>query len=184
MRIALPHHNRIRHAMVGFHGSWHDSRAFSQSTICKEPGLHFSKDEFVSGDSAYACTPTCIPVYKKPRNGTLSEKSEFFNYRISSGRVYSEHGYGMLKGKFPSLRDLRIMITCDKDHAFACHWIEACLILHNLCIDDDFHDEAWLLYGRDDEDEGQGRAQAAGPDVGSGFAKRDTLRDELWAKDH
>ncbi|KAG2066576.1 hypothetical protein BDR04DRAFT_970675, partial [Suillus decipiens] len=54
-----------------------------------------------------------------------------FNKHLSSQHIAVEHAFGMLKGRFPSLRDL----PPEQDiHDTYCT-VEALLVLHNLCID-------------------------------------------------
>ena len=40
----------------------------------------------------------------------------------------------MLKGRFQSLRELRLNIRKEKDVQIAVHWIQCCIILHNMII--------------------------------------------------
>ena len=47
---------------------------------------------------------------------------------------YSEHAIGLLKGRFQSLRELRIQITLPKHHRWAIHFIRCCITLHNLVV--------------------------------------------------
>jgi hypothetical protein len=47
-------------------GSIHDSTAFATSHIAQEPASFFAADEWMWADSAYACHPWCIPLFKKP----------------------------------------------------------------------------------------------------------------------
>jgi hypothetical protein len=42
---------------------------------------------------------------------------------------------GALKGRWQSLRGLRISINRKRDHGQACQWIRMCILLHNLVID-------------------------------------------------
>jgi len=48
--------------------------------------------------------------------------------------VQSEHAIGILKGRFQSLKELRIQISSHQKHEYAKLWIICCLILHNLII--------------------------------------------------
>lgn len=41
---------------------------------------------------------------------------------------------GLLKGRFQSLRELRIQILSRKQHMWALMWIRTCIVLHNLII--------------------------------------------------
>ena len=47
-------------------------------------------------------------------------------------RIRSEHAIGFLKGRFQSLRDLRILIQNEKTHKSAVYWALACAVLHSF----------------------------------------------------
>jgi hypothetical protein len=49
-------------------------------------------------------------------------------------RIRSEHAIGFLKGRFHSLKHLRIRIVDEKSHRFATYWIAACVTLHAFAI--------------------------------------------------
>jgi hypothetical protein len=49
-------------------------------------------------------------------------------------RIRSEHAIGFLKGRFPSLKNLRINITDEPSHIFATYWIAACIGLHSFAM--------------------------------------------------
>ncbi|GAV10089.1 hypothetical protein RvY_19659 [Ramazzottius varieornatus] len=57
----------------------------------------------------------------------------------------------MLKGRFQSLKALRLRIKNKKDHEFAVYWIRTCCMLHNMLLDDEY-DEEWTV--EDDGDDG------------------------------
>ncbi|KAG2739594.1 hypothetical protein P692DRAFT_201688843, partial [Suillus brevipes Sb2] len=85
-------------------------------------------------DSAYPLEPWCIPPFKKPHNGRLTNDQRTFNFHLSSICVHVEHTFAALKGRFQSLRDLRRNIHSENDLRTAVHWIQCCLILHNMII--------------------------------------------------
>lgn len=60
--------------------------------------------------------------------------NEFFNHRVSRVRVRSEHAVGYLKGRFQSLRGLRISINKAEHIQYATSWIQACIRLHNFAM--------------------------------------------------
>ncbi|KIK18703.1 hypothetical protein PISMIDRAFT_42319, partial [Pisolithus microcarpus 441] len=49
-------------------------------------------------------------------------------------RVRVEHAFAALKGRFQSLRELRLKVTRDEDLHVAIYWIMCCMILHNMII--------------------------------------------------
>lgn len=64
--------------------------------------------------------------------------------------IWSEHAVGALKGRFQSLRGLRLNINTCKHHE--AEWIRTCLILHNLILhhepaSDDLQEYEWFLDG-------------------------------------
>lgn len=125
--------------------------------IARFPHRYFTAPEYISADSAYACTETVIPVYKKPKGTMLTKDEDNFNYMVSIARVLTEHCYGILKGKWQSLRDLRFVLNDISDNERVNDWIDACLILHNLTLDD-WVEAAWLDGNGADDDDGNGLA--------------------------
>ena len=77
-----------------------------------------------------------------------------FNQRLSSVRIMSEHAFGMLKGRFPSLKEM----GPHRDIQEMYKALEVMMILHNICIDwNDKPEEIWGYdpvdhWGDDDED--------------------------------
>jgi DDE superfamily endonuclease len=66
---------------------------------------------------------------------TLGPTEEMFNIALSKPRTSSEHTIGMLKGRFPWLRNIRMAITEDKNSLKTIlKYIDCCVILHNLLI--------------------------------------------------
>ena len=61
--------------------------------------------------------------------GTRVTQQRYFNKRLCSARVVSEHAYGTLKGCW---RILYKKVDCDMDNIQAI--IMACILLHNICI--------------------------------------------------
>ncbi|KAJ6538041.1 hypothetical protein B0H19DRAFT_1270413 [Mycena capillaripes] len=49
-------------------------------------------------------------------------------------RIRSEHAIGFLKGRFQSLKSLRVSIKDKKTHKFATYWIAACIGVHAFAM--------------------------------------------------
>jgi len=45
-----------------------------------------------------------------------------------------EHAFAALKGRFQSLRELRLRLKKDNDLHVAIYWIMCCMILHNMVV--------------------------------------------------
>ena len=70
--------------------------------------------------------------YKKPLRDLPD--NEFFNNHLSILCIQSEHAIGFLKGRFASLKDLRIDIRNEKSHKFTTYWIACCIGLHTFAM--------------------------------------------------
>jgi hypothetical protein len=56
-----------------------------------------------------------VTSYRKPRGATLPREEEVFNYAMKKLCVISEHiTIGILKGRFPCLRQMRTVIKENK----------------------------------------------------------------------
>ncbi|XP_033973795.1 putative nuclease HARBI1 [Trematomus bernacchii] len=100
-------------------GSVHDSRIFSESSLCHklEQGL-FSG--VLLGDRGYACQPFLMTLYPNPGEGPQTS----FNVAHAKTRVRIEMTFGILKARFTCLRGLRVAPER------ACRIITACVVLH------------------------------------------------------
>ena len=127
------------HTYVGWPGSVHNARIFSNSDLYAkgESGelmpnrrKHINNVDVpvtILGDAAYPMLTWIIKPY--PGTGTLSRKQCHFNYRLSQARKVVECAFGRLKGRWRCLLkrndcELNIVSTI----------VNACCILHNLCV--------------------------------------------------
>ena len=130
---------RFMWAAVGAAGSTHDSRLLRNSKIYSDinNGLVFpNKSVNLSsygeipfttvGDSAF---PSNLWLLKPYNECTRILKQRYFNKRLCSARVVSEHAYGMLKGRW---RILYKKTECHLDNISLL--IMTCIALHNICI--------------------------------------------------
>jgi hypothetical protein len=70
-------------------------------------------------------------IYRPEKN---EEGNETFNYHLSKVRIRSEHCVGFLKGRWSSLRGLRVAINGEKGLQYASLWIVACINLHAFAM--------------------------------------------------
>jgi hypothetical protein len=73
-----------------------------------------------------------VSPYKKPERD-LPDNEEF-NKHVSRVRIRSEHAIGFLKGRFHSLKNLRLSISDKKTHIFATYWVAACIGVHSFAM--------------------------------------------------
>jgi hypothetical protein len=181
----VPSTLRIVDYSHGFTGSAHDSAAFEHTAAFKHPDWLFHGEEFVWGDSAYTLSSRIIPVYKWP--ASLIPQNALFDTAVSHIRVRSEHCMGALKGRFQSLRGLRVNILSNSDHIKACQWVTVAIILHNMVVDVDGGQSGAAFshihtHQEEEEDRGPREQQGqVGSDEADGQAKRVQLTDVLLA---
>ena len=130
---------RFLWAAVGAPGSTHDSRLLKSCDLFAEiqqghvfPNAVLRTREYgdipftTVGDSAF---PRYTWLMKPYNEATRDPRKHYFNKRLCSARVVSEHAYGMLKGRW---RILYKKTECKLKNIR--HVIMACIALHNICI--------------------------------------------------
>jgi hypothetical protein len=103
--------------------------------------------QYLVGDSAFENDWYFVAAFNKlPNCCTLVRDQERFNNKLSKLRIISEHGIGMLKGRFPWLRSIRFVITEDiKSLKRILHVIDATIILHNMLVQfEEEEPEDWI----------------------------------------
>lgn len=148
--IICDHTRRIRHYLAGFPGSAHDNRIFKATKLAINPRNYFGLMQYLIGDSAFENDWFMVSAFKKPRDQSIPKSYENFNEKLAKLRIISEHSIGILKGRFPWLRSIRLKITEKKQSLRAIlNLLEASVILHNMLLDiRDMEKEDWI--DRDD----------------------------------
>ena len=126
----------IRYFLSGWPGCTHDDRVFRNSALAKSPEDFFHHNEYLLGDSAYSPRNYMVPAYKKsPGEAEIPGDLQAFNTVLGSARVQSEHCIGVLKGRFPFLRSIRMKLTEDTQTLRKIlDYISVCVTLHNLLV--------------------------------------------------
>jgi hypothetical protein len=132
-----------------------------------------------------------VAPFKKPFS--LLPGNEEFNNHVSMVRIRSEHAIGFLKGRFHSLKGLRVNIKDAKTHKFATYWVAACVAVHSFAMEHeaeergDSDDEAvmadpFIHEGLSSSSDSDANAVPAAPRqrMQTGQAKREHLRDLLF----
>ena len=126
---------RIRHYLAGFPGSVHDNRIWKATKLYQTPNSYFLPREYCVGDSAFENDWFMVSAFKKPKDRAIPEQHVKFNEKLARMRITSEHCIGMLKGRFPWLRSIRLTITENKRSLKKIlQLLEATIVLHNILI--------------------------------------------------
>jgi DDE superfamily endonuclease len=126
---------RMRHYLAGFPGSAHDNRVYKASRPAKYPSTHYSPREYCIGDSAFENSPHMVSAHKKPRGENIPNSYAQFNYKLAKVRIVSEHCIGILKGRFPWLRNIRMNKDDKKYLKRILDQIEATIVAHNTLVE-------------------------------------------------
>ena len=142
---------RFTDIFVGYPGSVHDARVFSNSPLFRvhehtgifpEEGSRnicgVDVNALILGDSAYPLLPWLMKPF--PESANMSAEKRNFNYKHSSTRMVVERAFDMLKGRW------RCLSKCLDDNALnAITTIISCCTLHNYClVQQDGVEEEWL----------------------------------------
>ena len=91
----------------------------------------------VSGSLQRVCSTlfhliSILSIFFRPEK-SQADNTEF-NYHVSRIRIRSEHCMGYLKGRWSSLRGLRLRIDNRNAKSITSIWIMTCIHLHNFAI--------------------------------------------------
>ena len=86
---------RVRDIVVGWPGSVHDNRVWSNSPLHLDSSVYFKRNEYVLGDSAFQASAVMIPAFKKPpgRNWTRTSHTSIQNSQRQGSRVSTVLAY-------------------------------------------------------------------------------------------
>jgi hypothetical protein len=128
-----------RDVVIGWPGSVHDARVFSNSAIFKKgnQGKLFPSEltkeingeeipPFIVADPAYPLLPWVLKGY--PNDNNAPRRERVFNYRLSRARVTVENTFGRWKGRF-----IRFTKRVDMEVSKLVNVTYASCILHNIC---------------------------------------------------
>ena len=132
--IACDWNRTIINIVVGYPGSVHDNRVLRGCRYMQErhDSEFFSSHGHGLGDSAFAAFKRLVPPYKMPAAAAPGNLA--FNNELATLRIIVEHCIGLLKGRFQSLKELRLRILEKADLVKCCEHIIACVVLHNMLI--------------------------------------------------
>ena len=129
VQIVCNERREIIFYQVGYPGSCNDAYCFRNSDLSINPERYFSTGEYMLADGGYTLNSRTLIPYKLPTGDQVD-----FNSKLSSARILVEHVMGLLKGRWSSLRGLRVQIHKKEDTVKVNQWIVACLILHNMVL--------------------------------------------------
>jgi DDE superfamily endonuclease len=143
MLVVCDDQSRILYYHVGWPGSVHDNRVWRTCNLFKNCATMFSPKEYLLGDSAFTASDIMVPPFKSSAGKELSGNYSAFNTLLAKPRVKSEHCIGLLKGRFPFLRGIRMLLGNKAHMARIIDHVRGAVILHNFMIGQPF-EEDWI----------------------------------------
>lgn len=107
------------------------------------PFTFFSENKYLLGDSAFSFSDIVVPAYKCSAGCYLDLSASAFNDLLVQPRVKLEHYIGILKGRFPWLKIIRIRVDGAASMKKVCEYVQSCVILHNVMLSAPY-DSTWI----------------------------------------
>jgi len=98
---------------LGFSGSASDAMVQQQADWARFPGEHLSLGELFLGDKGMHYTNRAVGPHIEQSGQTTSNQN--LNWQLARLRVISEHTFGIEKGRWASLKELRLPIGFEAD---------------------------------------------------------------------
>jgi len=152
-QAVVDHNGLFTDLCIGWPGSIHGTRVFSNSTLYSKinNGELLCGDVlrvrggsipvYLIGDSAYPLSSWLMKPF--PHNSALlqqQQQQKNYNYWISRGRVVDEMAFGRLKARWRRLSKKIDMFVGNVPNV-----ILACCILHNICeVHGDVFNDEWM----------------------------------------
>ena len=177
------HEFRIRYLNYGFPSSASEKRVQRSMGPLSNPAEFFGCQEFILGDSGMVANRHCVIMFQRERGRpNITGRQAYFNMKAAPARVAIEQTFGILKSRFPALRNLAMRLKDKPGQATAHAVILTAAVFHNLLIDNygrDLLDPA----GFDDWHAPRGEAQARrdNGELHDRFERRERLIDEMLA---
>ena len=128
---------RILNHVCGWCGSAHDNRVWLNSSLYQKREMMFRPQEYLLGDSAFTNCQNMVTTYKRTQGESqLNLEKEFFNRKVATPRIKSEHCIGLLKNRFPVLRGLRHRILGKQSMKQIVNLFSSIAVLHNILVGD------------------------------------------------
>jgi len=129
---------RITNVVLGCTGAAPDTYVQSTAAWHRPPNVYFTNGQYLLGDKGMLYSRHVVGTFKGPEFTCAEHRN--YSYQLARLRVKSEHAIGILKGRWGSLKELRLTLATDRQFSFSMTWSTACIVLHDICVDagDDF----------------------------------------------
>ncbi|ETV76462.1 hypothetical protein H257_09481 [Aphanomyces astaci] len=106
--IVCDDQRRITYLDFGWTGCANDKRVWNNCNLAMNSTKYFNPNEYLMSDSGYTNQQHIMAAYTRTRSSGLTEQHMLFNKLVAKCRYVNEHCIGLLKGRFQSLRCMRL----------------------------------------------------------------------------
>lgn len=92
--------------------------------------MYFSPKEYLLGDSAFTPGVTMVPPFKFI-GGNLNSNLAAFNTMLAKPRVKSEHCIGILKGRIPFVKQIRLQFKNKTQYRKIINYVRGAVVLQS-----------------------------------------------------
>jgi len=125
---------RITNCVLGCTGAAPDTYVQSTAAWHRRPNVYFTNGQYLLGDMGMLYSRHVIGPFKEPECAFAEHRN--YDHQLARLQVKSEHAIGILKGRWGSLKELRLTLATDRQFSFSMTWITACILIHNICVDE------------------------------------------------
>lgn len=127
-RVSATAIGRFIYAHMGDTARAHDSTVFKSTSLYHSLPARLDDSEFLLANKAYELDKHVITPFREDAG------HREFNETLSNKRVEVNRAFGVLKGRWRSLKILPVLIGCDQEkcHIRVIRWTFACIALHHL----------------------------------------------------
>jgi len=123
---------RITSLVQGFTGGVPDTVVQATAPWHAQPQPYCFDGEYFVDDKGMLGSERVLLPYKGPAAYIRANRN--YNYQHARRRISADNVIGVFKGRFGSLKELRMPVVCDADFTRVMEWVAACAVLHNICI--------------------------------------------------
>ncbi|ETV71822.1 hypothetical protein, variant [Aphanomyces astaci] len=134
--IVCDDQRRITYLDLGWPGCANDKRVWNNCNLALNSTKYFNPNEYLMSDNGYTNQQHIMAAYTRTRGSGLTEQQMLFNKLVAKCRYVNEHCIGLLKGRFQSLRGMRVDLSTSRGAKIMMLTIRCAAILHNLLLQD------------------------------------------------
>ncbi|KAL1123441.1 hypothetical protein AAG570_002521 [Ranatra chinensis] len=130
LQLVCNHEKKFTDVFIGQTGPTDEASIYLASPLCADLHQRVGQGQYLVGDYVYPCETCLLTPYEN--TGQLTDEQQNFNWKLNSCRIFIEEAKADLKRRFRQLYYCKL-----KGLPNLCHFVRACVVLHNMSEPDD-----------------------------------------------